>query len=643
MHENENPVLPFLIYSMQKRLCAFLRCIPSLSENIFRGSNTRSGKITLLTIVTIASVLGVFVFSPFSSFNWARADNIETTVTVLNTPPTWDVLAEESAPSATSTPTNTGSVITWVGQATDSSNDQYYLIICKTGSPATARSNQTPLCNGGVANQWAVSSLTPSGTEASAATTTRNTFPFDQESNAWYAFICDANVSNPQCNATVSQGSNTTASPFVINHPPSFSAVSNDSPAIPGETVSWNVTASDADTIRGGDTVKLLVCKAADMASGACGAGGTWAESGFVASNPATSTAIGIPFQDRNYAAYVYVVDDNNFGATSAYQGSNSQFTITNVAPTIDASQVTLLNTTGLAENMELTVPNDKTTGFRVNFSVTDNNSCQNASSTNEISLAISNVYRSGVGQASCQASGDFNSNRCYPYASALSDFVCTQDGGSCSGSSDSTATWTCTFSLWYNADPTDTGAQYAAQNWLASVQVTDNNSAASTLTESTSGNELAMFLAFDVPQTSIAYGGLQPGQQNDPLSSATTTNLLALGNVGLDESLYGDTMCTNWTSADSCDITGANPATKIPVSNQRFAASAVAYSSATPLTGSSTPSTLLLNIPKTTATSSPQSRLTYWGIHIPNTITLAGDYRGQNTILAAQSDPGVW
>ena len=132
-----------------------------------------------------------------------------------------------------------------------------------------------------------------------------------------------------------------------------------------------------------------------------------------------------------------------------------------------------------------------------------------------------------------------------------------------------------------------------------------------------------------------------EPGQQNDPL--ATTTDLLAYGNVGLDEDLYGDTMCTTWTTADSCDIGGVNPATKIPVNNQKYATSSVAYAAGNSLTSSTSPSLLLINVPKTTSTSSPETKNTWWGINIPSAITLAGNYSGQNTITAIKSDPTNW
>ena len=133
----------------------------------------------------------------------------------------------------------------------------------------------------------------------------------------------------------------------------------------------------------------------------------------------------------------------------------------------------------------------------------------------------------------------------------------------------------------------------------------------------------------------------MQPGQQNDPL--ATTTNLIAQGNTGLDEDLYGDTMCTDWTAPDSCDSPSHNSGNSIPVANQVFATSSVAYASGTALTASTSPTSLGIHVPKTTATSSPQSKDTYWGINVPGVITVAGSYTGQNTITATISNSTYW
>lgn len=598
------------------------------------------GKVGIAALVVICvAVFGILFDAHVPS---ARADDVTTSVTVLNTAPTWTVDVQEYGGSSTTTPTNSGGVVSWIATATDSSGDNYYLLICKTSGAPTANISAAPTCNGGVANQWAVSASTASGAVATAATTTKETFPFQSELNDWYGWICDGNNPLPRCNLTSQQGSGTTSSPFVVNHPPVFTAISNDGPTDPGDTVTWTSTASDADIEGGADTVQLIVCRTSGFSNGTC-TGGAWATSTLASSNPATTTTIVIPTQDALYAGYVFVLDSHGHAATSTFQGFNSSFTVNNVAPSVSAATISLEDTDG-SGNLTLVTPNATTGPFRVEFTATDNNSCQ-ATVGDEIASASINVYRSGIGQAGCDSSGEYNASNCYASSSPnFSPFVsCTQDGGSCSGTSDTTSTWTCTFPLWYVADPTDTTTPWTAENWLTSVSILDDDGFSSGITEGTTGNEMTSFLAFDVTETSIGYGGLEPGQQNDPL--ATTTDLIALGNIGLDEDLYGDTMCTSWSAPDSCDTNGVSATNDIPVSNQKFATSSVAYAAVDSytLTGSTTPSELEIRVPKTTATSTPETRDTYWGINIPGTITQAGSYLGQNTVTAKKSDISFW
>jgi hypothetical protein len=608
-----------------------------------------AGKVTLFTIFA-----GGFVFLSVFSFvslqvgvKKVSADNVTTSVRVLNTPPQWTVDAQEQYESSVTAPSNVGTTTAWVGTGTDSNSDNYYLLICKTNSAPTPHSAAPPTCGGGNGNQWAVSPSTASAVQSRAATTTWEVFP---ESNVWYAWICDDNASLAQCNATPKQGTGSTASPFIVNHPPVFASISNDGPKNPGQSVTWTSGSYDTDTLTT-NTVRLLVCKANDMSTSSgtavCGAGGTWATSTLTSTNAATSSFFAIPYQDKTYNAYTYIVDAFNLPATSTVEATNSTFAINNIAPTISGATVSLVNATGTSGFLMLTVPSGKTTGFKVQFQADDNNSCLNASSGNEISNIITDVYRSGVTQASCQVSANYNSNSCYTSTSPYSDFSCTQDGGSCSGASDTSSTWTCTFGLWYNADPTDGSAssdtQYFSQNWLASVQAGDDNFATSSLVESSTGNELLSFLAFDVPETSIYFGALQPGDTTDPL--ATTTLLKALGNVGLDQTIYGDTMCTNWSAPDSCDSDGISSANDITINNQKVATSSVAYASsqAFALTGSTSPTSVAIHVPKTTATATPQQLSNYWGITIPSALTVAGNYSGQNTITAVKSNPSFW
>jgi hypothetical protein len=608
----------------------------------YKDIESNVGKITILTVFlgVVVIILGMFVDSRHvGKFQTVLANNATTSVTVLNTPPNWTVDAQESTESSSSTPTNSGSAVTFLATGTDDNAENYYLLVCKTGSAPTANSGTAPSCNGGVGNQWAISPSTLSGTQASAATTTTEVFV---EANYWFAWICDGNVTLPKCNTVSKSGTGLTASPFVVNHRPSFTVFVDDSPKLPGATVTWTSTSTDTDIEGTADTVKLFVCKANDFTGTACGAGGTYCSSGLVASDPTCNVALADPLPDRNYTSYGFVIDNHNHAASGGTQGTNSILTVSNATPTISAATVSL-NDTDLVGPLTLTQMQGQTTGFTVKFTVSDSNSCiANSSTTPEISTSRVNVYRSGITQASCQTSGNYNANNCYPNAvsSGMWNPVCVQDANTCFGEGDSDVTWTCTFPLWYVADSTVAGSQFPTEDWRASVEASDKLYATSTLTEGTAGTpgtELQSFLAFNVATTAIAYGGLQPGQQNDPLSQIS--DMIAIGNVGLNQTLQGDDMCTTYTGTTLCQPYATST---IPAAEQKFATSSVSYATGTALS-STTPFQLDIKVPKTTSTSSPQTKNTFWGIHIPSAITLAGDYLGRNTLIGVTSSAADW
>src|SRR6266481_785679 len=514
------------------------------------------GRITLLCAIVLGGgVMLFFSFGPVhiltSGISHIFADTATTTVTVLNTPPQWTVDAQEAPESSTSTPTNAGSPVSWSGTATDSNNDPYYLLICKTTSTPIAHSASAPTCAGGAGSQWTVSSLTTSSIQATASYTTTST---DDEANVWVGWICDGNASNPSCNGTFKQGTAPTDSPFVVNHRPTFAVFTDNSPAIPGAVVTWSSTASDTDVFGGADTVSLFVCKANDFTGSACGPAGSYCTSSSTASNPSCNTTLSVPLQDQNYTSFGFVTDNHSFPALGGAEATDSVLTVSNVAPSITSSSISLLNTNG-AGNLTLTVPGGQTTGFQVKFTVRDNNSCLNASGGNEIivSSTVLSVYRSGVGQSSCQAGGNYNPNSCYPSAVGTTtwNYTCVQDAGSCTSSSSPTATFTCTFPLQYLADATDgvnaTDTQFFAQNWLSSVKATDDNAATSSFVEASIGNELSSFLAYTLNTPAISFGGLSPGQFTNPL--VPTTTVTTNGNVGLDTTLFGTDMCTTYPS----------------------------------------------------------------------------------------------
>lgn len=616
--------------------------------------NTIGGKISIITALLGVSIIlaGLFVDLPHGHI--ANANVATTSVTVLNTPPQYVTDVQESPASSTTTPTNAGSAVTFIVTATDSSGDNYYLLICKTQAAPTPTDGGAPECNGGSGNRWARSASTATGVQASAATTTVDTVTggqFNNEINSWYGYICDGASTGAACNAAMSNGipsagaMATASSPFVVNHRPVFTTFVDNSPLNPGQLVTWYATATDVDTYGGfaTDTLTLFVCKAADFTGTACGAGGTWTSGYASPTDPTASTTISNPFPDATYASYGYIIDTHgSLAPTGGAQGSNSVFVVNNMTPTIAAASVTLLDT-DQSGPLTLSGMATQTAGFSVQFTVTDQNSCYTSGgSPTEIAFASTSVYRSAITQAVCSKSQNYNANNCYPYGAATTsiawNMTCTASSTSCINNADSDVIWSCTFPLWYIADATDAGSFYAAQNWLASAIATDNNASSSSFVESTTGTELSQYLAYNVATTTIQYGSLQPGNStvNVGDTALKRTGLQAVGNVGIDETLYGTDMCPTYPTC-----TG-NATSTIFITNQHYASSSVVFASATALVANPGAS-FLLHVPKSTSTTTPSQLDTYWGILVPGAITISGDYTGVNTLIAFTSPSSTW
>ena len=598
-----------------------------------------AGKITVY-----ASIIGVLVFAVAFVFNLgvtevqeAGAQSTATTsVTVLNTPPQWTSSSTEEFESSATTPTDAGNQVSWVGIATDANAENYYLLVCDTSATPTPNSGAAPACTSGV--RWAVSTATISGTQARAATTTLSGFV---ETNNWFAWICDGNAVTPRCNTAYSQGTNATnSSPFIVNHRPSFSLFSDSSPGTPGTLVTFYSTSSDSDVVGVADTVKLIVCASAGFATSTNTCTGTTLGSTtvFAASNATATYTILIPTQDQNYGAFGYVIDNHGFEASGGAHGTDSTLTVSNAAPSVGGASISING----GSNIALTVAQGQTTGFTMQFTTSDNNSCRNAASTSEVTNYRLSLYRSGIASTTCTPSASFNGNNCYPSTVATSSWnlSCTASSTSCTGSSDVDQIWNCTFPLWYIADPTDgtaTSTQYSTQNWLAQVQAIDDNNATGSLAEGSIGVEVTSFLAFALNTLSIPYGALEPGQQTDPISATST--IFATGNVGLDKEVSGSSMCTTYTNGSPCPNSSTST---INANEQVFATGTVAYASGVALS-STTIQEIEINVPKSTSTSTQASNSAYWGIRVPISVSYAGDYYGNNVFYGKVGESIDW
>jgi hypothetical protein len=584
--------------------------------------------LSWFSVLTLLCLLG-FVYFHLGKTT-VRADDLGTSVTVGNEAPSFTDNPHEDPSSHNSSgtgdtagnPTNVGSNVTFKATASDPNSDDYYLIVCTTNAVSPGTEGGAPTCDVGT---WCTSSSTADDVEASC---TYQTQAGDSESNTWYAFVCDAASSNQACSSSdQGTGQGNAASPFYVNHVPTFTAYSDDSGKNPGQTVTWTTTSEDPDSDAADDTVTLYVCKTAAFSGGASPSctGGEWCHDASPGvSNSGCTYDIPTPTPDQDLSAYGYIIDNHGFQASEGEQGSDSTLTVNNVAPTIAAANIDLLDTDGDG-NLTLTTEEGETQDFLVEFIVTDNNSCQNSTAGDEIASAIIHVYRSGVTQSNCDSDGEDNANNCYANAEQGTSGTCVQDESvdACSGASDSTVGWRCEFPLQFHADPTVANSVYEAQNWLVSVQATDDDTSDSALTEGADGNEMDMFMAYDITQASVAYGSVSAG--ND--SSEQTVTVEATGNVGLDENLSG---------ADMTD--GGNT---IVVGQQHYNLTASeGWTNGTALTTGATE--VELNCSKTTTTGSPATANTYWVLRVPDG-QIAGTYSGTNTIAGVTGESGSW
>jgi len=227
-----------------------------------------------------------------------------------------------------------------------------------------------------------------------------------------------------------------------------------------------------------------------------------------------------------------------------------------------------------------------------------------------------------GNARDACDSSGEANGNHCYP------EITCNVDAGSCTGDTDTTATYTCTANLESYADPTDADTPYSGQYWLSLMKATDDDSAIGS-EETKQGVVLNSLIAFSI-DSSIFYGNIGAGSSNDPLDVTTTST--PTGNTGLDHEVSGPAnMCTDFPTCSGSTI---------GIANQRYAtASLTAFSSGTVLTTS--PVSVTMNILKP-INATPASKNLWWGIYVP-TDADAGTYYGNITVTGIKSNISNW
>jgi hypothetical protein len=558
-----------------------------------------AGKITVLTALIGVSVFVLaFLFDAGSQqLQRASAQTATTTLTVLNTPPTFQLAAYEVVESSTTTPTNSGDIIRWRAIGNDSNNAPYFLIICSTSTPPTpdgAIDNDNlgtapPSCPTGT--QWGVSAAASSSDPAIVSTTTSESGlfasgPFSGEKHNWFAWVCDDDPFNPRCSVAFSQGfSATNSSPYHINKRPVLDNAYNNGPVNPGGTLSFLSTSTDPDTVGGEDTLKIVVCQTNTYSTttNTCSSGFLASSTVGVNANATASYLLASIVRDNVYTAYTFLVDEHGHEALANPIQNN--FTVNNVAPTILSGDIVLNN----GSNITLTTPAGETTGYTLDFTVRDANSCVNTTGTpgSEITGYRVALHRSAIATTTCNSTvGSYNPNNCYAsqLPTAAWNLSCTASTTSCTGATDDTIIYNCTFPLWFVADPTDTGTPWAGEGWVASVAGVDDDGAIGNLVTGGAPVELVSFTALDLITASIPYGGLEPGNNTGTLSATTT--ILAVGNTALDQENVGESMCTTFAVGNECEVSATST---VPENQQKFASTSLSYASPFASTLSST------------------------------------------------------
>lgn len=616
-----------------------------------------AGKISVMAAVTGLAVflLAFMVDVGQQELQRVSAQTATTSLTVLNTPPVFTLEPYEVVPSSTTTPTNSGDDVQWAAVGTDSNGAPYFLLVCSTNASPTANAaadagslgTAPPVCGGGV--QWAVSTSTVSGTLATAATTTDESGgSLFLEENDWYAWVCDDDPTQPACNAVPSQGLYaTSSSPFNMNRRPVLTNAYNDGPVDPSSLLTFFSTSSDPDISGADDEIRIVVCQTNtdyNTVTNECDANALASSSIAYTDDAAATTTTPAIIRDGSYPAYVYLVDEHGHEAVA--NPIQADFVINNVAPTVLGGDIDLNG----GNDIILTVPGDETTGFTLDFTVSDANSCQNAGGGDEIIGYELSVYRSSYGTTTCNpGAAAYEPNYCYPSGAAPTtwNLTCTASSTSCGGPTDDTQIFECTFPLWFLSDPTDAGpntpAAFAADNWLAAVSGGDDNFATSSQVATTFPVELISAPYIDLVTAVIPYGALAPGDNSGTLS--TTTTILNIGNTGLDQEVDGSAMCPTFVSSSTdCSL---NATSTIFTSNQQFSSTSLAYGSPLaillPTTTVAAAAEVELDVNKTTSTSTPTQGDTFWGIAVPSAVTVAGAYTGLNTFFGITAEPADW
>lgn len=264
-----------------------------------------------------------------------------------------------------------------------------------------------------------------------------------------------------------------------------------------------------------------------------------------------------------------------------------------NTIPSVDT--ITFSETSGGAALTDINLVEGSTKDLYVHGQVTEDDGC---SQIQNGSVALT-LYRSGAsGGANCS----IDPNNCYRQSS------CSISG--CVIGNEKTIGYECSVSLYHYAEPTDIG-DYSAQDWVASVTVTDDGLAQDT---TTTAAELNSLLAIDI-LNQVDYGQLDLGSTTP---NDVVVDIQNLGNVMLDLDVSATAM--------NCD-----PGMLLPSAQHYSTSPGQPFDDM--LAFASTSAVLDFNLPKQTGASVSTSSL-YMKLRVP-TSTVGGICNGTHDIVA--------
>ena len=476
----------------------------------------------------------------------AKARNGDDTETVFGAATSGATISDVAAPvfdtgypsdngSVSATPTNVGQDVTFDARVTG--GDDFWLLVCKNGSAPTVAS--PPECNGGSGNRWAISSQTA---PVEVATAIYTALIGDSESNAWFAFVCNAST----CSAA-NQGTGNDGSPFNVNHVGTFGSVvftdtGDDASIEPGDTVRFTIAQAnltDADTDSTQDLVHMYICSGDANMGGetsgftygteTCNDGTLLCSDTDVDPTTADTTCddttdiIPIPTMHGSYNVKVYVFDHHGMTAT----GTETQsLTVQDVAPTF------------------------------ISYTATDAPAPTAGGSDTVDFIAYINDDNGDTDVTAVE--GYFFDDA----AIDLSGGTCTEDENDCYLDSSCTLTAAygtstqlqadCQVTVWFNAN--------ASSDWEVHVNPTDDNGKETGFASSNVNLVNDALSAISVAEAGVNYGSLGVGTT----SSQQAITIQNMGNQVIDSGIAGINMTSganniSFTKQKWSDVTGFN------------------------------------------------------------------------------------